>query len=320
VRRQSLRKDEDHGPFDFSKTTSSNHSSEDAEVFGPFAHIRSRLDFEYHGNFTKARQEVQDKLVAECLSSSSGSESNSPWILFTCGAMGAGKSFVVQWMRHNRRLPFSSSVTVDADFFRERLPEWASYVARDPSTAGDLTQAESGYCVELAQEAALEANLNVVVDGSLTDHAWYGKVMRDLRERHPHYRVALLCVRASEATALSRASLRAAASGRIVPAHHIRRSHAAVAAAVPRLSHYADVVLVVDNEEGAAPAIASFASSVQDTHTAALRSPPTWASWHGGHGRLKQREAATWTDLPSAILPRVSKPIRAIARLVTAGW
>jgi len=76
-----------------------NHRSDDRNFYGQFAHIRRTLDYEYHNNYTRERQLFQDAIINEFLHEThlkdqQGRECTTPtepWIVFTAGAMGAGK-------------------------------------------------------------------------------------------------------------------------------------------------------------------------------------------------------------------------------------
>ena len=72
-------------------------------------------------------------------------------MVFTAGAMGAGKSHTIDWMSQRDIFPLSQIVQIDADIFKAALPEWPTYVKKDPGTAGYHTRLESGYLVEIAQ-------------------------------------------------------------------------------------------------------------------------------------------------------------------------
>lgn len=74
-----------------------------------------------------------------------------PWLLYTGGAMGVGKGYVLSWMSDNGFFPLESLVSCDPDAFRASFPEWNEYVRRDKLKAGDLTQREAGYISEIAQ-------------------------------------------------------------------------------------------------------------------------------------------------------------------------
>jgi hypothetical protein len=206
-----------------------------------------------HMHIIIRRQALQDKLITELLSEnwapSSASGSTAPWIVFTCGAMGAGKSHVVGWMQKNRHFPLPSLVRIDADIFRHRLPEWRRYATYCPASAGLLTHLESGYCVEILQEAALRAQRNIWVDGSLRNITWYVSVFEDLRKRHPHYRIALFIVEASKEIVQARASSRAAKTQRFIPEKDILHSLASIPRAAAELSPKVDLFVRILNEE-----------------------------------------------------------------------
>jgi len=57
---------------------------------GQFAGTRRLLDYEsWHVHYTPQRQAVQDAIVAEFLEA--GVRSDTPWLVFTAGPMGAGE-------------------------------------------------------------------------------------------------------------------------------------------------------------------------------------------------------------------------------------
>jgi len=78
-----------------------------------------------------------------------GASQARPWLVFTAGAMGAGKGHVVKWMSKQGYFQLPSIVQIDPDVFRTRLPEWAGYIRCCARSAGALTHKESGYCVEV---------------------------------------------------------------------------------------------------------------------------------------------------------------------------
>eukprot|EP00960_Hanusia_phi_P055886 763088-Hanusia_phi.AAC.10 len=66
--------------YDWALSTAENYSHHEMEFVGPFADIRQRL---------------QDRLIEEVLDKPSTTQLRHPWIIFTCGAMGSGKSYVI---------------------------------------------------------------------------------------------------------------------------------------------------------------------------------------------------------------------------------
>ncbi len=62
-------------------------------------------------------------------------------------------------------------------------------------------------------ESAMQDRQHVWVDGSLSDSRWYSRVLDDIRERFPHYRIAIFYISASEETIRARIQIRADVTG-----------------------------------------------------------------------------------------------------------
>ena len=164
--------------------------------------------------------------------------------------MGAGKGYVMNWMSLRDILPLKEVVVhVDPDRFKQMMPEWPEYVRRDKLAAGSMCHKESGLLAELAQELAMDQSFNVWVDGSLRDFEWHSQKIREIRNRHPHYRIALFYVHASEATVRQRVKLRAARlGGRDVPEDVLKASLDAPAHTLRALTPIVDFVARILNE------------------------------------------------------------------------
>jgi len=262
--------------YNWSLSTEANYAVDEnwAEEHhgGDFSYERSVLDYRYHARYTCGRAALQDEIVRCALraaaatpappmscsavsSSSSGSEADvvpneleSPWLLFTAGPMGAGKSHVVSWLRARNLFPLEQIVRSDPDAFRYQLPEWPCYKALDPETAGAMTQKEAGLLVELTTEAGMARGMNVWQDGSFQDREFFHTKIDYIRRRYPRYKIAVMYVTAAEATVRRRAEQRAGISGRVVPRADIDRSLSEAAQAFCHLAPQADVALVIDNE------------------------------------------------------------------------
>lgn len=82
---------------------------------GQFGSIRSCLDYKYHAHYNKERQLFHDYLVRGFLAASVDSPDTSPeeqWLVFTAGAMGAGKSRCVRWLQTYNLFPCRNVVKV----------------------------------------------------------------------------------------------------------------------------------------------------------------------------------------------------------------
>ncbi|KAL7460190.1 hypothetical protein ACHAXS_000652, partial [Conticribra weissflogii] len=81
--------------FSLDLSTEENYGVENMDFYGPFASIRASLDYSYHGNYEKKRQEFQDHIVQKLLDGTIIEDSNGrvcrtptePYIVFTAGVM-----------------------------------------------------------------------------------------------------------------------------------------------------------------------------------------------------------------------------------------
>lgn len=138
--------------------------------------------------------------------------------------MGAGKGHTMEKLRQNRRFPLVSFVIADPDEIRREFPEYLEYVKRDALTAGELTMKEAGFVAEILQLVALDNGKNVLVDGSLRDHAWYSLDFHQKREKYPKLKLAIIHVVAPREAVFARAESRAKVTGRVVPKQLIELS------------------------------------------------------------------------------------------------
>lgn len=202
--------------FSTLKSTEENHRSNDMRFYGQFAHIRKTLDYSYHSNYNFMRQILQDAIIHDFLNAAILEDMNGeicttptePWIVFTAGAMGAGKSYTIRKLVQKDRFPLLAFVVVDPDAIRRFLPEYSLYVDQAPVLAGDLTRKEAGYISEILTLAALQAGKNVMVDGSLRDSEWYKIYFARLRKEFPNLKLAILHVMAPKEAVFQRAKVR----------------------------------------------------------------------------------------------------------------
>jgi hypothetical protein len=73
--------------------------------FAAYRTSRSRVDF--FGEFTLQRQEFQDMAVHRLVMPGSGSHQPQPWLVYTAGPAGAGKSTTMDWMSAHGHFPVS---------------------------------------------------------------------------------------------------------------------------------------------------------------------------------------------------------------------
>lgn len=211
--------------YNINLSTEENYSVKDTEetsFSGPYSHIRSTLDYTYHAHYKAHRQRFQDCIITMLLTTSTKDEvsedegsvcttPSQPWIIFTAGAMGAGKRHSTHQLVHRDLMPLLSFVYIDSDEIRRHFPEYLTYATRNTENVGKFTRKEAGYIAEIAMLAAVQNGANVIVDGIMNDWEWHKSVFDRLRESHPKLRIGLLHVVAPEEAILSRAQVRAKA-------------------------------------------------------------------------------------------------------------
>lgn len=193
----------------------------DFDFYGPFKDLRGTLDYSYHCNYRKERQYFQDAIIQKMLGSFICDKNGfvcttpkDPWIVFTAGAMGAGKSHTIRTLQEANHFPLLAFVSVDPDEIRRELPEFLNYIHINPLLAGEMTRKEAGYISELITLAALRKGKNVLVDGSLRDTEWYSLYFSNLREEYASLRIGILHVTAPPELVLQRAKVSVSYSDR----------------------------------------------------------------------------------------------------------
>lgn len=202
--------------FDYTMTTEENYQEAGSCFYGPYAHLRKALDYSYHKNYTRERQMLQDSIINETLNKAQLIDSKSgevcttptePFLVFTAGAMGVGKSHTLRTLNQNGNFPLAAFVVVDPDEIRQTFPEYGLYVNHNPEKVGEMTRKEAGYIVELLTLAALQAGKNVLVDGSLRDYEWYLTYFERLRQEYPSLKIMLLHIVAPKEAIYQRAEV-----------------------------------------------------------------------------------------------------------------
>jgi len=240
------------------QASSSAEEKSDLLFHGLFASIRETLDYSFHQHYTKQRQMLQDNIIRHLLNAPIINDKDGnvcttptkPWIVFTAGVMGAGKSYTMKKLVSKGRFPMMAFVAVDPDEIRRYLPEYSIYIEENPEMAGELTNKESGLIAEILTLAALRSGKNVLVDGSLRDFRWYQRYFQRLRDDFPILRQAIIHVSAPREAVFERAASRAISTGRVVPRKLLEEALEQVPKAVQILSPIVDYVSEVHNAAG----------------------------------------------------------------------
>ena len=76
-------------------------------------------------------------------------EAARPWIVYTAGAMGAGKSHSLRDLHARGLFPLERFIWIDPDAIKGLLPDTPRYVRHNRREAGALTHKESGFIAEI---------------------------------------------------------------------------------------------------------------------------------------------------------------------------
>eukprot|EP00301_Raphidiophrys_heterophryoidea_P026915 c9389_g1_i1.p1 GENE.c9389_g1_i1~~c9389_g1_i1.p1 ORF type:complete len:802 (-),score=185.80 c9389_g1_i1:32-2437(-) len=256
--------------FDFSKSSAANYAyhSGPGSFTGKFADIRAKLDYSYHSNVTPLRQAWQDKVLNAIVIRNDPQPH--PWVVYTCGPMGAGKGYALSWMSSHKYFPLENIVHIDPDHFKMVMPEWMPYVNSNPVLAGALCHQESGLMTEIAQEYAMKHRQHIWVDGSLRDGKWHERVFDGIRKNFPDYQIAIFYVYASEDIVRMRIQKRASETGRDVPEALIRESLEAPDKTLALLTPKVDFVARINNDHSV-PKLVAFEVIDRDGNFGVIR-------------------------------------------------
>ncbi|KNC78040.1 hypothetical protein SARC_09515 [Sphaeroforma arctica JP610] len=245
-----------HGQeFDWTIPTNEQYHDPTINRFASkFAEARKRLDYEYHRNPVCPRQELQDAILTRVLAASNPLKTTTkhtrkPWLVFTAGAMGAGKGYVLSTLHNADAFPMSQFVMIDPDKLKNELPEMAGYLQEEAESAATKVHRESTFMSDVLFEYTLLQGRSLVVDGSLRDVDWYSDLFARIRREYPLYQIGILHVSAERSVIHQRARKRAELSNRVVPTETIDQSIAQVPKSVNTLAPLADVVYEIDNGE-----------------------------------------------------------------------
>ncbi|CAB9507018.1 Zeta toxin [Seminavis robusta] len=256
--------------IDWEKPTNEVYHDPLFKDFSPeFKAAREKLDYSYHRNPAKSRQELQDVILARVVQAALQANQQHPqeeskeevkevlpeepgrrpWIVFSAGPMGVGKGYVMATLNERGLFPLDRFLKIDPDLLKTELPEMPGYLRQDPASAATKVHRESTQMADVLLEHALQKRIPTLVDGSLRDVEYYRSFMERVRREFPEYQLAILHVTAAPDIIRARAQSRAEKTGRAVPEALLTASIEQVPASVEALSPHVDVVFTISNEE-----------------------------------------------------------------------
>ena len=183
-----------------------------------------------NGTLEPARAALHAKIISEALAGHTASEH--PTATFLGGGTASGKSTL-------GAIP-SSSVAIDADGVKAKLPEYQAMVkAGDPKAAAYVHE-ESSAIAKAVQAGAIAAKADFTLDG--TGDAAYAKMKGKIdAARKAGYLTVGKYVTVDTDEAVRRAAKRAERTGRAVPEAVIRSIHASVTDVFRQVAEHGDM-------------------------------------------------------------------------------
>ena len=209
------------------------------------------------GRLTPERRVLHDRIVRDALERVPDTPAGAtPVAILMVGTPGSGKSTLAD------NLAGGDAAHVEADLYKQQLPEYRESMAAGARDAGGITHEEGKHIAERVWAEALDQNKSVLYDATGSWIGQYRDKIRDLRERG--YEVNLVMPDVSVDEALRRVRERFRATGRTVPERAVREVAEYVAYNFRKLRHEVDGFMLFDNG-GDAPRLVWEAKGGEET-------------------------------------------------------
>ncbi len=211
----------------------------------PFREERKWWQNFYSDAYTIDRQIIQDQIITSLLPD--GSKSESPWVILMAGGFGSGKTVASKEIEKifPEKLKFGR---IEADQFREAIPEYQEYLKDDPKWAAKLVHQEATYLADLAAMRGLQQNQNLIIDSSLKSYEDSAKIVAWIKKHHPRYRIMIAHVSADRNLVIKQFNDRAKEIGRDTSESDIDPSITGSKETVEKLVPSVDHVFVIEND------------------------------------------------------------------------
>jgi hypothetical protein len=230
-----------------------------------YAETRKELDYTYHSHYTIDRQIVQDKIITELLSV--GRSMKFPWLIYTFGVVGAGKTYTIRKFSEINIFPLLAFVVIDYDRIKCMIPEIQKYIEEDPDTSTSRVHREAALISEIAERQAIKMKKCLLVDGGLRKNEWYQHRLKSLVMNSSHYSLGIIHVIADSELIYKRIAQRTISSDRNIDLKPIENKIDDLPLYVNTLSFVSHLTVTIsNNDENKIPKIVIPKLRTQDNH------------------------------------------------------
>ena len=214
----------------------------------------------FDGSYTKERQALHDKIIAEALSKATPVQS--PVSFMMGGGSGSGKSSAMSLMNIPKNI-----VHIDTDELKTKLPEYQQMLKARDSRAAAYTHYETAHIAKRMLDVASRGGYHLMLDG--TGNTSMGSVMKRVGVmKREGRKIIANYVNCDVKTAMARNVARAKETGRFTPEHILKENHRSVSQLVPDLikAGVFDSFKLYDTSGGKTVHVASAAGSTLVVH------------------------------------------------------
>lgn len=231
------------------------------QVFvGKYKELRMRLDYNYHENYSEERQLFQDQIIDSYLIElyfEGIISKNRPHFIYSAGAMGAGKSHTLRYLRGSQVDPEMAGIIkepnylmIDPDRFREMIPEYQDMKMIDPLNAPTFFHKECSILAEITLQLGLNRGYNIICDGSMVNYQWYIDEINRIRREHTMYLITIIYVDADWDKIVERVESRCQITGRCINREKLKSVWSKIPLSIEKLKPYVDEYYkIINNEE-----------------------------------------------------------------------
>jgi dephospho-CoA kinase len=222
--------------------------TDDILIDDEYIESRSKLDYSWHTSYINSRIIIQNDIILRFLQRLEPIKEEKPWIIFTAGVMGSGKTYVMNWLRQHDKFPYNikNASYIDPDFIKNALPETHIH-GSNQIISSCITHKESCTIAEIIENEILKLHRTIIIDGTLKDTKWFEKYIDKIHEEYPSYRFAIIHIDANSEITHQRAKKREIDTGRMVPTKLIDVALFSVPESVKKLSSKVDAVVSFNN-------------------------------------------------------------------------
>lgn len=214
-----------------------------------YDYIKQYLDLSYYTNvYTNARIKLHNDIIDKYFTNIDNViNKKKQKFIFTSGAYGSGKSFVVEQLNKFCKINLKKYIYVDPDEIRKELPEYNQIINNEPLNLGILTNQESFFIGEIIRLHAMFLGLDVIYDSSLKNFNWIKNHIGWIRNTFVSCEIIIIHIQSDLANILERNLSRAKQTKRCISPNSIEQSYFDSIETFTKINNIVDKSIIIPN-------------------------------------------------------------------------